>query len=103
MTGDPVSDTAGSSRSNLLALLCPDKGHSMKSSRTSFRALAQRDNTLIAEIMSMFCLTLQDITLGWFDSEAPNLQTEDALKQAFLKRFNRWGDTRHQQQDTWTN
>ena len=23
------------------------------------------------------------------------------MKQAFLKRFNPWGDTRHQQQDTW--
>ena len=40
MTGDLVSDTAGSSGSNVLALLCPDKCHSVTSSRTSFRALA---------------------------------------------------------------
>ena len=45
MTGDPVSDTAGSSGSNLPALLCPDKGHSMTSSRMSFRALANRTVT----------------------------------------------------------
>ena len=40
MTGDLVSDTTGSSGSSVLALLCPDKCHSMMSSRTSFRALA---------------------------------------------------------------
>ena len=44
-----------------------------------------RDNTHLDEIKSMFHLTLQDIALGWFDSEGPNLWTEDALKQAFLK------------------
>ena len=49
----------------------------------------------------MFQLTLQDIALGWFNSEGPTLQTEDALKQAFLKCFNPWGDTRCQQQDAW--
>ena len=40
MTGDPVLDTTGSSGSNLLALLCPDMGHPVTSSRTSLRALA---------------------------------------------------------------
>ena len=49
----------------------------------------------------MFKLTLQDIALGWFETESPNWLTEDQMKQAFLKRFNPWGDTRRQQQDAW--
>ena len=49
----------------------------------------------------MFKLTLQDIALGWFDTESPNWLTEDQMKQAFLKRFNPSGDTRCQQQDAW--
>ena len=49
----------------------------------------------------MFKLTLQDIALGWFETESPNWQTEDQVKQAFLKQFNPWGDTRQQQQDAW--
>ena len=49
----------------------------------------------------MFKLTLQDIALGWFETESPTWLTEDQMKQAFLKRFNPWGDTRHQQQDAW--
>ena len=49
------------------------------------QGIIQRDNAHIAEIKSMFHLTLQDIALGWFDSEGPNLQTEEALKQAFIK------------------
>ena len=49
----------------------------------------------------MFKLTLQDIALGWFETESPNWLTEDQMKQAFLKRFNPWGNTRHQQQDAW--
>ena len=55
----------------------------------------------LPEIKSMFKLTLQDIALGWFETETPTLLTEDQMKQAFLKRFNPWGDTRHQQQDAW--
>ena len=55
----------------------------------------------LAEIKSMFKLTLQDIALGWFETESPNWLTEDQMKQAFLKRFNPWGDTRRQQQDAW--
>ena len=55
----------------------------------------------LPEIKSMFKLTLQDIALGWFDTESPNWLTEDQMKQAFLKRFNPWGDTRRQQQDAW--
>ena len=55
----------------------------------------------LLEIKSMFKLTLQDIALGWFETESPNWGTEDQMKQAFLKRFNPWGDTRHQQQDAW--
>ena len=49
----------------------------------------------------MFKLTLQDIALGWFETESPNWLTEDQMKQSFLKRFNPWGDTRRQQQDAW--
>ena len=55
----------------------------------------------LPEIKSMFKLTLQDIALGWFDTESPNWLTEDQMKQAFLKRFNPWGNTRCQQQDAW--
>ena len=53
------------------------------------------------EIKSTFKLTIQDIALGWFETESSNWLTEDQMKQAFLKRFNHWGDTRCQQQDTW--
>ena len=60
-----------------------------------------RDLQHLPEIISMFKLTLQDIALGWFETESPNWQTEDQVKQAFLKRFNPWGDTRCQQQDAW--
>ena len=49
----------------------------------------------------MFKLSLQDIALGWFETKSPNWQTEEQVKQAFLKRFNPWGDTRCQQQDAW--
>ena len=49
----------------------------------------------------MFKLTLQDIALGWFETESPNWLTEDQMKQSFPKRFNPWGDTRCQQQDAW--
>ena len=42
----------------------------------------------LPEIKSMFKLTLQDIALGWFETESPNWLTEDQMKQAFLKRFN---------------
>ena len=49
----------------------------------------------------MFKLTLQDIALGWFETESPTWLTEDQMKQAFLKRFNPWGHTRRQQQDAW--
>ena len=55
----------------------------------------------LPEIKSMFKLTLQDIALGWFETESPNWLTEDQMKQAFLKRFNPWGNTRCQQQDAW--
>ena len=55
----------------------------------------------LPEIKSMFKLTLQDIALGWFETESPTWLTEDQMKQAFLKRFNPWGDTRCQQQDAW--
>ena len=60
-----------------------------------------RDLAHLPEIKSMFKLTLQDIALGWFETESPTWLTEDQMKQSFLKRFNPWGDTRHQQQDAW--
>ena len=60
-----------------------------------------RDLAHLPEIKSMFKLTLQDIALGWFETESPNWLTEDQMKQAFLKRFNPWGDTRCQQQYAW--
>ena len=60
-----------------------------------------RDLAHLPEIKSMFKLTLQDIALRWFETESPNWLTEDQMKQAFLKRFNPWGDTRCQQQDAW--
>ena len=60
-----------------------------------------RDLAYLPEIKSMFKLTLQDIALGWFETELPTWLTEDQMKQAFLKRFNPWGDTRCQQQDAW--
>ena len=61
----------------------------------------QRNLAHLRDIKSMFKLTLQEIALGWFETEAPTWQTEDQMKQAFLKRFNPWGDTRRQQQDAW--
>ena len=60
-----------------------------------------RDLAHLPDIKSMFKLTLQDIALGWFETESSNWLTEDQMKQSFLKRFNPWGDTRHQQQDAW--
>ena len=60
-----------------------------------------RNQAQLPKIKSMFKLTLQDIALGWFETESPTWQTEDQMKQAFLKRFNPWGDTRCQQQDAW--
>ena len=52
-----------------------------------------RDLAHLPEIKSMFKLTLQDIALRWFETESPTWLTEDQMKQAFLKRFNPWGDT----------
>ena len=60
-----------------------------------------RDLAHLPEIKSMFKLTLQDIALGWVETESATWLTEDQMKQAFLKRFNPWGDTRCQQQDAW--
>ena len=60
-----------------------------------------RDLAHLPEIKSMFKLTLQDIALRWFKTESPTWLTEDQMKQSFLKRFNPWGVTRHQQQDAW--
>ena len=60
-----------------------------------------RDLAHLPDIKAMFKLTLQEIALGWFDTESPNWQTEDQMKQAFLKQFNPWGNTRRQQQDAW--
>ena len=43
-----------------------------------------RDQAHLPEIKSMFKLTLQDIALGWFETESPALLTEDQMKQSFL-------------------
>ena len=61
----------------------------------------QRISQHLPDIKSLFKLTLQNIVLGWFETESPTWLTEQEMKQAFLKRFNPWGDTRHQQQDAW--
>ena len=53
------------------------------------------------EVKQMFRLTLSDYALGWYDAEETNWTRMEHMKQAFLKRFNIWGDTRHQQQDAW--
>ena len=39
-----------------------------------------RDQAHLPEIKSMFKLTLQDIALGWFETESPALLTEDQMK-----------------------
>ena len=46
-----------------------------------------RDLAHLPEIKSMFKLTLQDIALGWFETESPTWLTEEQMKQSFLKRF----------------
>ena len=53
------------------------------------------------EVTRMFRLTLTEHALGWYDSENLNWTNEDDMKQAFLQRFNVWGDTRRQQQNCW--
>ena len=53
------------------------------------------------EVKRMFQLTLSNNALGWYDAEEANWTTFHQVKQAFLKRFNIWGDTHHQQQDSW--
>ena len=49
-----------------------------------------RDLAHLPDIKSMFKLMLQDIALGWLETESPNWLTEDQMKQSFLKRFNPW-------------
>ena len=50
-----------------------------------------RDLAHLPEIKSMFKLTLQDIALGWFETESPTLLTEDQMKQSFLKKVQSLG------------
>ena len=59
------------------------------------------DPNKFPEVKRMFRLTLSNNVLGWYDTEEANWTTFDQVKQAFLKRFNIWGDTRRQQQDSW--
>ena len=59
------------------------------------------DDDQFPEVKQMFRLTLEDNALGWYDAENDNWTTLEHIKQAFLKQFNIWGDTRHQQQDSW--
>ena len=59
------------------------------------------DDDQFPEVKQMFRLTLADNALGWYDTENDNWTTLEHIKQAFLKCFNIWGDTRLQQQDSW--
>ena len=59
------------------------------------------DDDQFPEVKQMFRLTLADNALGWYDTENDNWTTLEHIKQAFLKQFNIWGDTRCQQQDSW--
>ena len=52
------------------------------------------DNNQFPEVKQMFRLTLADAENG-------NWTALEHIKQAFLKRFNIWGDTRRQQKDSW--
>ena len=63
--------------------------------------LVPDDDDQFPEVKQMFRLTLADNALGWYDVENDNWITLEHIKQAFLKRFNIWGDTYHQQQDSW--
>ena len=59
------------------------------------------DRADFEEVTRMFRLMLTEHALGWYDSERLNWTTEDDMKQAFLQRFNVWGDTRRHQQNCW--
>ena len=59
------------------------------------------DDDQFFEVKQMFRLTLADNALGWYNAENDNWTTLEHIKQAFLKWFNIWGDTRCQQQDSW--
>ena len=68
--------------------------------QNSQNLLDPNDPNKFPEVKRMFRLTLLNNALGWYDAEA-NWTTFDQVKQAFLKRFNIWGDAPHQQQDSW--
>ena len=59
------------------------------------------DDDQFPEVKQIFRLTLADNALGLYDAENDNWTTLEHIKQAFLKWFNIWGDTRRQQQDSW--
>ena len=50
-----------------------------------------RDVQHLPEIISMFKLTLQDIALGWFETESPNWQMEDQVRQAVFEKVQSLG------------
>ena len=58
------------------------------------------DDDQFPEVKQIFRLTLADNALGWYDAKNDNWTTLEHIKQAFLKHFNIWDDTRHQQQDS---
>ena len=68
--------------------------------QTQQELLDPDDNNQFPEVKQMFRLTLADNTLGWYDTENGNWTTLEHIKQAILKQFNIWGDTRRQQQDS---
>ena len=59
------------------------------------------DPNSLPEIKQMFRMTLNDNALGWYDADHTNWTSIQQMQQAFLKRFNIWGDTKCQQQDSW--
>ena len=59
------------------------------------------DDDQFPKVKQMFRLTIADNALGWYDAENDNWTNLEHIKQAFLKQFNIWSDTRHQQQDSW--
>ena len=58
------------------------------------------DPNKFPEVKRMFRLMLSKNALGWYDAKEANWNTFDQINQAFLKRFNIWGDTHRQQQDS---
>ena len=59
------------------------------------------DRQRINDVKAMFKLSLTGHALAWFEVEQAAIRTEQALGEAFLKRFNVWGQTHRQQNSAW--